>query len=136
MNTKCRVNMCVGLVFIWDYMIVKQVFTLTLSRMFLSALVCAVSFWLRTMEAFRRTFIANIVSVSLPVVFLAKNTLPYPPLPRTLSNLKSPGPVFSCPGLTFSSVTGTLSVSSELKRKQLLPYIEVYLWNKSHTPST
>lgn len=59
-----------------NLIISKWIFTLTLSRIFLSALVCAVSFWLRTIDAFLRTFIANIVSVSLPVVFFARKTLP------------------------------------------------------------
>lgn len=50
--------------------------TLTASRMFLSALVWAVSFWLRTMEALRSTFMAKMVPASWPVTLRTWNTFP------------------------------------------------------------
>lgn len=43
--------------------------TFTASNIFLSALVCAVSFWFLTIEAFFKTFIAKCEFASLPVVF-------------------------------------------------------------------
>lgn len=90
-----------------------QQLTLTASRIFLSALVWAVSFWFLTIEAFRRTFIANMVPASWPESFLTWNTLPYPPFPKTFNNSKSAGPVFSLPMLC--SDKWTVSKSSELK---------------------
>ncbi len=48
----------------------------TASRMLRSALVCAVSFWLRTMVAFFKTFIAYILFLSSPLNFRTWNTLP------------------------------------------------------------
>lgn len=51
----------------------EKYYTLTASKIFLSALVCAVSFWFVTMDAFFKTFMAKCLLASRPAVFRTYN---------------------------------------------------------------